>query len=114
MVVTNYVMQVSLPFLVVHGEDDKVTDPSVSKLLYASAISFDKTLKLYPDMWHGLTYGAPDGHIELLFSDIIAWLEIRSAAEDPHSETNPESGMIKEAAGKSERQLAKDRRIIFT
>jgi caffeoylshikimate esterase len=90
--------EVRLPFLVVHGEGDKVTEPSVSKLLYASAKSYDKTLKLYPDMWHGLTYGEPDGHIELLFSDIIAWLEIRSAAEDPHSETNAESGMIKEAA----------------
>nr|ABK22850.1 unknown [Picea sitchensis] len=72
--------EVSLPFLVVHGEDDKVTDPSVSKLLYASAKSFDKTLKLYPDMWHGLTYGEPADHIEVVFSEIIAWLGKKSEA----------------------------------
>ncbi|KAE9451392.1 hypothetical protein C3L33_16709, partial [Rhododendron williamsianum] len=37
--------EVSLPFLIVHGGDDKVTDPSVSKLLYESACSTDKTFK---------------------------------------------------------------------
>jgi len=66
--------EVSLPFLILHGEEDKVTDPSVSQLLYSSAKSTDKTLKLYPNMWHGLTYGEPPEHIELVFSDIIAWL----------------------------------------
>lgn len=73
--------QVSLPFLVLHGEEDKVTDPSVSELLYASAESCDKTLKLYPKMWHGLTYGEPPEHTEVVFSDIIAWLDKRSAEE---------------------------------
>jgi len=86
--------EVMLPFLIVHGEDDKVTDPSVSKLLYASAKSLDKTLKLYPNMWHGLTYGEPPEHIELVFSDIIAWLGKRSAAvcpEEPPLETSRNS-----------------------
>jgi acylglycerol lipase len=86
--------EVMLPFLIVHGEDDKVTDPSVSKLLYASAKSLDKTLKLYPNMWHGLTYGEPPEHIELVFSDIIAWLGKRSAVvcpEEPPLETSRNS-----------------------
>nr|ABR16349.1 unknown [Picea sitchensis] len=86
--------EVMLPFLIVHGEDDRVTDPSVSKLLYASAKSLDKTLKLYPNMWHGLTYGEPPEHIELVFSDIIAWLGKRSAAvcpEEPPLETSRNS-----------------------
>jgi len=103
--------EVSLPFLIVHGEADKVTDPSVSKLLYASAKSVDKTLKLYPDMWHGLTYGEPAGHIELVFSDIVAWLGIRSGVgcpEDSQLERNAESGMMKETASESERKLAND------
>ncbi|CAA6654870.1 unnamed protein product [Spirodela intermedia] len=39
--------KVSLPFIVVHGGDDIVTDPSVSQLLYESAASTDKTFKLY-------------------------------------------------------------------
>ena len=79
----NCIIQVSLPFLIVHGEDDKVTDPSVSNLLYASAKSLDKTLKLYPTMWHGLTYAEPTEHIEWVFSDIIAWLDKRSEAGYP-------------------------------
>jgi acylglycerol lipase len=86
--------EVRLPFLVLHGEDDKVTDSSVSKLLYASSKSLDKTLKLYPNMWHGLTYGEPPESIELVFSDIIAWLGKRSAAgcpEDSHLETSRNS-----------------------
>ncbi|MQM09111.1 hypothetical protein Taro_041981, partial [Colocasia esculenta] len=70
--------QVSLPFLVVHGGDDIVTDPSVSELLYESAASRDKTLQLYPGMCHALTSGEPPESINLVFSDIIAWLNSRA------------------------------------
>ena len=66
-----------MPFLVVHGGDDKVTDPSVSKLLYESAESKDKTFKLYPGMWHSLTYGELPENVDTVFSDIVAWLEER-------------------------------------
>lgn len=78
--------QVSLPFLIVHGGDDKVTDPSVSKLLYESACSTDKTFKLYPGMWHALTSGEPPENIDLVFSDIVAWLDERSISVDLRSE----------------------------
>lgn len=71
--------EITLPFLVLHGEDDEVTDPSVSKLLYEEASSCDKTLKLYPNMWHGLLYGEPLENTEIVFSDIINWLDGRSA-----------------------------------
>ncbi|GAB4854867.1 hypothetical protein Ancab_023453 [Ancistrocladus abbreviatus] len=71
--------EVSLPFLVVHGGDDKVTDPSISKLLYESASSTDKTFKLYPGMWHALTYGELPENIEIVFKDIISWLDERVA-----------------------------------
>ena len=100
-------MQVRFPFLIVHGEDDNVTDPSVSKLLYASAKCSDKTLKLYPDMWHGLTYGEPLEHIDLVFSDIIAWLGERSEeAGCPEKSSDSESAMM---AAESEQKLANDR-----
>lgn len=75
--------ELMLPFLILHGEDDKITDPSASKLVYASAKSTDKTLKLYPDMWHGLAYGEPPEHTELVFSDMIGWLDERSATGCP-------------------------------
>ena len=72
-------MQVSLPFLIVHGGDDKVTDPSVSDLLYRSAVSQDKKLNLYPGMWHALTSGESPENIHTVFQDIIAWLDQRSS-----------------------------------
>ncbi|XP_062201825.1 caffeoylshikimate esterase-like isoform X1 [Phragmites australis] len=74
----NLLPQVSLPFLIVHGGADKVTDPSVSELLFRSAASQDKTLKLYPGMWHALTSGESPDNIHTVFRDIIAWLDHRS------------------------------------
>ncbi|GAU12142.1 hypothetical protein TSUD_01080 [Trifolium subterraneum] len=70
--------EVSLPFLVLHGEEDRVTDKSVSKQLHDVASSSDKTLKLYPGMWHGLLYGEPLENLEIVFSDIFNWIEERS------------------------------------
>ena len=73
--------QVTLPFFVLHGEADTVTDPDVSRALYQQASSRDKTIKLYPGMWHGLTSGEPDENIEIVFSDIVAWLDKRSTGD---------------------------------
>ncbi|XP_057535921.1 caffeoylshikimate esterase-like isoform X2 [Amaranthus tricolor] len=70
--------EVTLPFFVLHGEADIVTDPEVSRALYEQASSVDKTIKLYPGMWHALTSGEPDDNVELVFSDIVAWLDKRS------------------------------------
>ncbi|XP_010517294.1 PREDICTED: caffeoylshikimate esterase-like isoform X2 [Camelina sativa] len=71
--------EVSLPFMVLHGEDDKVTDKAVSGELYEVASSWDKTLKLYPRMWHGLLYGETPENIDLVFDDIIGWLDKRTS-----------------------------------
>lgn len=70
--------QVKLPFFVLHGEADTVTDPEVSRALYDRAASADKSIKLYPGMWHGLTAGEPDENVETIFSDIVSWLNERS------------------------------------
>ncbi|KAL0389641.1 UNVERIFIED_CONTAM: Caffeoylshikimate esterase [Sesamum calycinum] len=71
-----------LPFFVLHGEADIVTDPEVSRALYEQASSSDKTIKLYQGMWHGLTAGEPDDNIEIVFSDIISWLDRRAGDYD--------------------------------
>jgi alpha-beta hydrolase superfamily lysophospholipase len=73
-----YCVQVALPFLIVHGGADTVTDPSVSELLYRSAASQDKTLKLYPGMWHVLTSGESPDSIHTVFHDIVSWLDKRT------------------------------------
>ncbi|CAA7029447.1 unnamed protein product [Microthlaspi erraticum] len=70
--------QVSIPFIVLHGEDDKVTDKSISKMLYELASSSDKTFKLYPNMWHALLYGETPENVEIVFGDILIWLENRA------------------------------------
>lgn len=70
--------QVSIPFIVLHGEDDKVTDISISKMLYELASSSDKTFKFYPNMWHALLYGETPINFEIVFGDIINWLEDRA------------------------------------
>ena len=71
----------TLPFFVLHGEADTVTDPEVSRALYEQASSADKTMKMYAGMWHGLTAGEPDDNIKIVFTDILAWLDKRSEDE---------------------------------
>ncbi|KAL4588266.1 hypothetical protein LXL04_001152 [Taraxacum kok-saghyz] len=71
--------QVRFPFLVLHGEADTVTDPEVSKALYNEASSRDKTIKLYAGMCHALTAGETDQNIDIVFADIISWLDNRSS-----------------------------------
>ncbi|KAG8662481.1 hypothetical protein MANES_01G110400v8 [Manihot esculenta] len=67
--------EVSVPLLILHGESDIVTDPSVSKALYEKARSSDKKLKLYKDAFHSLLEGEPDDVIIQVFNDIISWLD---------------------------------------
>ncbi|XP_019428655.1 PREDICTED: caffeoylshikimate esterase-like isoform X3 [Lupinus angustifolius] len=70
--------EVSLPLLILHGEADTVTDPSVSKALYEKANCSNKTLKLYKDAYHSLLEGEPDEIIIQVFDDIISWLDKHS------------------------------------
>lgn len=70
--------EVSLPLLILHGEADIVTDPSVSKALYEKASSSNKKLILYEDSYHSLLEGEPDEMIVQVFNDIISWLNEHS------------------------------------
>ncbi|KAL5096025.1 hypothetical protein RYX36_000352 [Vicia faba] len=70
--------QVSLPLLILHGEADIVTDPSVSKTFYEKASSSDKKLKLYKDAYHSLLEGELDEIIIQVLSDIVSWLDEHS------------------------------------
>jgi len=72
--------QVTIPFLLLQGEADMITDPEISKELYKSAKSPDKEIKLYPGMWHSLLLGESDEDVNLVFNDIFQWLDKRSSA----------------------------------
>ncbi|GBG69773.1 hypothetical protein CBR_g4604 [Chara braunii] len=75
--IEQHMHEVNLPFLVLHGDADVVTDPEVSKLLHKSAVSSDKTIKIYHGMWHQIMTGEPDENVEIVFNDIIEWLDRR-------------------------------------
>lgn len=69
--------EVDIPFLIVHGGDDVVCDPACVKELYRCASTKDKTLKVYPGMWHQLI-GEPDDSVDLVFGEILDWLKTRA------------------------------------
>ncbi|KAJ7565176.1 hypothetical protein O6H91_02G051200 [Diphasiastrum complanatum] len=85
--------EVTLPFLVLHGAADRVTDPECSKELYSSAKSFDKELKIYPGMWHGLLVAEPDKNVETVFNDIISWLDKRCPARSCYDGESKQSSL---------------------
>lgn len=70
--------EVTLPLLIVHGAEDKVCDPGCVEELYRRAASKDKTLRIYPEMWHQLS-GEPQENVELVFGDILNWLLARTS-----------------------------------
>ncbi|XP_050230134.1 caffeoylshikimate esterase [Mercurialis annua] len=69
--------EIRVPFIVLHGSDDEVTDPAVSRALYEEAKSSDKTIKIYEGMMHSLLFGETDENIEIVRGDIISWLNDR-------------------------------------
>ncbi|WRX16716.1 Serine aminopeptidase [Theobroma cacao] len=76
--ITSYLQQnmnrLSVPFLVLHGTDDTVTDPQASQKLYEEASSTDKTIKLFEGLLHDLLF---EPERETIMNDIIQWLNCR-------------------------------------
>ncbi|CAL1374292.1 unnamed protein product [Linum trigynum] len=68
--------EVDLPLLISHGGDDVVCDPACVEELYRRASSKDKTLKIYPGLWHQMV-GEEEEQVNLVFGDMIAWLKAR-------------------------------------
>ncbi|KAL6850060.1 hypothetical protein ACP4OV_020687 [Aristida adscensionis] len=71
--------EVELPLLVVHGGDDTVCDPACAEELHRRAGSRDKTLRVYPGMWHQIV-GEPQENVDKVFDEIVAWLKARCPA----------------------------------
>ncbi|XP_071724639.1 caffeoylshikimate esterase-like [Rutidosis leptorrhynchoides] len=72
--------EVEVPFLIVHGELDGACDPECVKELYKRASSKDKTITIYPDMWHQLVI-EPQENVDLVFGDIVDWIKTRTTAK---------------------------------
>lgn len=63
-----------VPFFVLHGTADNVTDPEASQKLYAEASSTDKTIKLFDGFLHDLLF---EPERDDIVHDIIDWLNQR-------------------------------------
>lgn len=76
--ITSYLQQnlirLTVPFFVLHGMDDSVTDPEASRKLHEEASSTDKSIKLYDGLLHDLLF---EPEKEEVASSIIAWLNDR-------------------------------------
>ncbi|MET0287059.1 MAG: lysophospholipase [Polyangiales bacterium] len=66
--------KITLPVLILHGTEDKVTEPAGSQLFFDKTGSKDKTLKIYEGHFHDLL---ADTNRELALSDMLSWIEAR-------------------------------------
>lgn len=63
---------VRLPLLILHGEADILTSPAGSRDYFDRIASADKTLKLYPGLYHEV-YNEPEK--DDVLDDLTSWLE---------------------------------------
>lgn len=62
----------TLPFIILHGAQDKLVNIEGSRELYGLAGAQDKTLKIYPGLYHELLN---DPHNEIVVADLVKWLD---------------------------------------
>lgn len=65
---------IELPLLIMHGDADAMTAPAGSQFLYDHVGSRDKTLKLYPGLYHEI-FNEPER--EQVIDDLLEWVEPR-------------------------------------
>ncbi len=63
---------ITLPILIQHGEADSLTAPAGSQYLFDHVASADKTLKIYPGLFHEI-YNEPER--EAVLDDLIGWFD---------------------------------------
>jgi alpha-beta hydrolase superfamily lysophospholipase len=67
---------ITLPLLLLHGGADAMAAPEGSRFLYDHVSSVDKTLKIYPGLYHEI-FNEPEHPV--IFADMLAWCERRLA-----------------------------------
>ncbi len=67
--------RISLPILILQGGGDKIVDPSGAQSLHDTASSTDKTLKMYPGLYHEI-FNEPER--AQVLQDVQAWLAARA------------------------------------
>jgi alpha-beta hydrolase superfamily lysophospholipase len=64
--------RITLPVLILHGTEDRVTVCRGSEFFHAHAGSADKTLKIYEGHYHDLLN---DIGKEIVFTDVLGWID---------------------------------------
>ncbi len=64
--------EITLPILIMQGSQDRISDPSSSKMLFDGVSSKDKTMKIYEGFYHEI-FNDPDR--QQVFVDMEAWLK---------------------------------------
>jgi alpha-beta hydrolase superfamily lysophospholipase len=65
--------KITLPFIALQGGDDKIVDPGAAQMLYDRAGSKDKTIKVYPGLYHEV-FNAPAPERAPVLKDVENWL----------------------------------------
>jgi alpha-beta hydrolase superfamily lysophospholipase len=66
--------EITLPILIMQGSQDRISDPSSSKMLYDGVSSKDKTMKIYEGFYHEI-FNDPER--QQVFGDMEVWLNAR-------------------------------------
>jgi len=77
-----HLQEIKIPFLALHGANDRLVMPSSSEEFYSDAGSSDKDLKLYPDSGHELFEDRINAGA--FFDDIIKWISKRTFVPPAH------------------------------
>ena len=64
--------EITLPAFVIQGDSDPLVDPEYGPYLHGLLASSDKTVKLYPGLYHEIHQEAQKAQV---FDDVIAWIE---------------------------------------
>ena len=64
--------RVNLPMLLLHGGEDVMAAPGGSRFLHENISSEDKTLKIYPELYHEI-FNEPER--EAVFADMLEWCD---------------------------------------
>ncbi|XP_008411427.1 monoglyceride lipase isoform X3 [Poecilia reticulata] len=78
---------ISWPFLLLHGDADKLCDIRGSKMMYENAASSDKKLTIFEGGYHALHHDLPEV-AETVLKDVTSWITDRL----PPASTPPQQG----------------------
>lgn len=92
--------EVDVPFLVQHGDADRVVAAEGSRVLHCLAVSADKTIEVYAGASHNLMHEIPET-LSTVRGHFVAWLEARTLAAGGNPPATAESAEHTLAPGSS-------------